>query len=114
MKLNHLNLAVTDVAQTRKLFETYFGFTGLKEVGNDKFAVLFDDGFVLNLMRGAQVSYPDTFHIGFIQESEERERDQSALKRGRIRCESAGKIAWRLDILFSCPWRNYYRSPAPT
>ena len=73
MKLNHLNLTVTDVAETRKLFETYFGFTGLKEVGNEKFALLFgEDGFVLNLMRGAQVSYPETFHIGFIQESEER------------------------------------------
>jgi lactoylglutathione lyase len=73
MKLNHLNLTVTDVAETRKLFETYFGFTGLKEVGNEKFALLFgEDGFVLNLMRGAQVSYPETFHIGFMQESEER------------------------------------------
>jgi lactoylglutathione lyase len=49
MKLNHLNLSVTDVAETRKLFETYFGFTGLKEVGNEKFALLFgEDGFVLN------------------------------------------------------------------
>ena len=73
MKLNHLNLTVTEVAETRKLFETYFGFTGLKEGGNDKFTVLFgDDGFVLTLMRGAQVGYPETFHIGFIQESEER------------------------------------------
>jgi lactoylglutathione lyase len=73
MKLNHLNLTVTDVAETRKLFETYFGFTGFKEVGNEKFALLFgEDGFVLNLMRGAQVSYPETFHIGFTQESEEQ------------------------------------------
>ena len=39
MKLNHLNLTVTDVAETRKLFETYFGFTGFKEVGNEKFAL---------------------------------------------------------------------------
>jgi lactoylglutathione lyase len=73
MKLNHLNLTVTDVAEARRLLETYFGFTGLKEGGDDKFTVLFgDDGFVLTLMRGAQVSYPRTFHIGFIQESEER------------------------------------------
>lgn len=100
MKLNHLNLTVTDVAETRKLFETYFGFTGLREVGNEKFALLSgEDGFVLNLtaaeyaakvlqepgntalrevlpdelsLRGAQVSYPEIFHIGFMQESEER------------------------------------------
>ena len=41
MKLKDLNLTVTDVAETRKLFETYFGFTGLKEVSNDKFTMLF-------------------------------------------------------------------------
>jgi catechol 2,3-dioxygenase-like lactoylglutathione lyase family enzyme len=73
MKLNHLNLTVTDVAETRKLFETHFGFRALKGAGNEKFALLFgEDGFVLNLMRGAEVSYPETFHIGFMQESEER------------------------------------------
>lgn len=37
------------------------------------FAVLHDDGgLVLTLMKGDPVSYPNTFHIGFIQKSEER------------------------------------------
>lgn len=37
------------------------------------FAALFDDnGLVLTLMKGKQVSYPNTFHIGFIQESKDR------------------------------------------
>lgn len=72
MKLNHLNLTVIDVKAAREFLEKYFEL----QVGNirgDSFAVLFDDeGFVLTLMKGAQVSYPKTFHIGFIQENEER------------------------------------------
>jgi lactoylglutathione lyase len=105
MKLNHLNLTVTDVAETRKLFETYFGFTGLKEVGNDKFAVLFgEDGFVLNLMRGAQVGYPETFHIGFIQDSEERVNEINRhLKEDGFEVNPPRK--------FHGAWTFYFRAP---
>ncbi|RAV09927.1 VOC family protein [Paenibacillus contaminans] len=72
MKVNHLNLTVTDVKAAQAFLETYFELqTG--HTRGDSFAVLFDDsGFVLTLMKGASVSYPKTFHIGFIQESEER------------------------------------------
>ena len=105
MKLNHLNLTVTDVAETRKLFETYFGFTGFKEVGNEKFALLFgEDGFVLNLMRGAQVSYPKTFHIGFIQESEERVNEINRhLKDDGFDVNPPGKLHGA--------WTFYFRAP---
>jgi lactoylglutathione lyase len=105
MKLNHLNLTATDVAETRKLFETYFGFTGLKEVGNDKFTVLSgDDGLVLTLVRGAQVSYPETFHIGFIQESEERVNEINRhLKDGGYDVDSPGKSHGA--------WTFYFRAP---
>ncbi|SDT48223.1 Catechol 2,3-dioxygenase [Paenibacillaceae bacterium GAS479] len=72
MKLNHLNLTVTDVAAARDFLQTYFGLTVGGERGNT-FAAMFDeDGLVLTLMKGTQVSYPKTFHIGFIQESEEK------------------------------------------
>jgi lactoylglutathione lyase len=77
MKLNHLNLTVTDVPETRKFLETYFGLRrmeGSKE--NRNFAVLLDDdGLVLTLIgagKATEVTYPATFHIGFIQESEGR------------------------------------------
>jgi lactoylglutathione lyase len=105
MKLNHLNLTVTDVAETRKLFETYFGFTGSKEVGNEKFALLFgEDGFVLNLMRGAQVSYPETFHLGFVQESEERVNEiNRQLKEDGFAVEPPRK--------FHGGWTFYFRAP---
>jgi lactoylglutathione lyase len=72
MKLNHLNLTVNDVKAAREFLEKYFELQ-TKETRGNSFAVLFDDdGLVLTLMRGAQVSYPKTFHIGFIQASEER------------------------------------------
>jgi lactoylglutathione lyase len=72
MKLNHLNLTVNDVKEASEFLEKYFGLQTRNKRGNS-FAVLFDDGgFVLTLMKGDQVSYPNTFHIGFIQESEDR------------------------------------------
>ncbi|MBD2872389.1 VOC family protein [Paenibacillus arenilitoris] len=72
MKLNHVNLTVTDVAAARAFLQKYFGLKVGGERGN-AFAALFDDdGLVLTLMKGTQVSYPATFHIGFVQESEEK------------------------------------------
>lgn len=72
MKVNHLNLTVTDVPEARKFLETYFGLTCEGSRGNG-FAVMFDDdGFVLTLMKGSEVQYPKTFHIGFPQENEEQ------------------------------------------
>lgn len=71
MKLNHLNLTVTDVAAAAEFLATYFGLRN--QGGNKGFVALFDDdGLVLTLMKAKDVSYPATFHIGFIQDSEER------------------------------------------
>jgi catechol 2,3-dioxygenase-like lactoylglutathione lyase family enzyme len=74
MTLNHLNLTVTDVPETRAFLEKYFGLRG--GGGNDNIAFLTDDnGLVLTLTsmkvgRETEVRYPATFHVGFIQESE--------------------------------------------
>jgi lactoylglutathione lyase len=76
MKLNHLNLTVTDVPETQRFLEKYFGMR--PGGGNNNIAFLSDDaGLVLTLTsmkvgRESVVRYPVTFHIGFIQESEER------------------------------------------
>ncbi len=72
MKVNHLNLTVTDVVAAREFMETYFGLRSMG--GNAGMSFLTDeDGFVLSLMKGkaAAVSYPGTFHLGFFVESEE-------------------------------------------
>jgi catechol 2,3-dioxygenase-like lactoylglutathione lyase family enzyme len=74
MRLNHLNLTVTDVPAASAFLERYFGLR--RTGGNAGMAFLTDDdGFVLSLMkvgRAASVAYPNTFHIGFSVASEEQ------------------------------------------
>jgi catechol 2,3-dioxygenase-like lactoylglutathione lyase family enzyme len=72
MKLNHVNLTVTDVRAASAFLEKYFGLRPAG--GNAGMAFLFDDdGSVVSLMkpaRGTTVAYPSTFHIGFFVDSE--------------------------------------------
>lgn len=76
MKLNHLNLSVTNVPEAHEFLATYFGLRD--GGGNNNIAFLYDDdGMVLSLTSAkvggeTEVRYPATFHVGFIQESEER------------------------------------------
>jgi lactoylglutathione lyase len=73
MKLNHLNLTVNDVQAAKAFLEKYFGLRPYGE-GQKNFDVLFDDDdLVLTLIgvgRAKRVSYPKTFHVGFIQPTE--------------------------------------------
>lgn len=76
MKLNHLNLTVTDVRAASDFLVKYFGMRNMG--GNAGMGLLTDDedewGFVLTLMKasqGTQTKYPGTFHIGFFIDSEE-------------------------------------------
>ena len=76
MKLNHLNLAVTDVPEARNFLQKYFGMED--GGGNNNIGFLRDEnGMVLTLTslkvgREVELKYPATFHIGFIQESKDR------------------------------------------
>jgi lactoylglutathione lyase len=84
MILNHLNLTVTDPEETSAFLARHFG---LRDGGGNKGMRLLNDdqGMVLTLFKAgvndrvggeganaAQVRYPSTFHIGFLQESKER------------------------------------------
>lgn len=75
MKLNHLNLTVTDVRETQQFLQKYFNLQD--GGGNANMGFLRDDnGMVLTLTsmkvgRETEVRYPATFHIGFIQANEE-------------------------------------------
>jgi lactoylglutathione lyase len=72
MKLNHLNLTVTDVLATHSFLAKYFGLRPLGKA-NKTMAFLSDDnGMVISMFKGDQVSYPETFHIGFIRENKEK------------------------------------------
>jgi catechol 2,3-dioxygenase-like lactoylglutathione lyase family enzyme len=77
MKLNHINLMVTDVTAASNFLVKYFGMRSMG--GNKGMGFLTDEkdgwGFVLTLMKTSeetQTRYPGTFHIGFFIEAEER------------------------------------------
>src|SRR5260370_4970086 len=77
VKLDALNPTVSNVPESHHFLEKCFG---LKSYGGteprEAMSFLSDDnGMVLALFRvakGAEVKYPAGFHVGFIQESEER------------------------------------------
>jgi lactoylglutathione lyase len=108
MVLNHLNLTVPDVPQTRGFFETYFGFRCVAERGRDALAVLIDEsGFVLtlnNFDKVEQVEYPGAFHIGFMQSSRERvDEIYHRLKADGVEAEPPKE--------FHGAWTFYFRAP---
>ena len=70
MKLNHINLVVSNVKDAIHLFETYFHFNCIELKGDNIVAVLKnEEDFTLVLMKNKEGDpvYPDAFHIGFIQ-----------------------------------------------
>lgn len=73
MRLNHLNLTVTDVPAAAAFLTTYFGLHD--QGGNAGMTLLTDvpgfDGMILTLMKAKASTfkgYPETFHIGFFIE----------------------------------------------
>lgn len=76
MKLNHINLTVDDVPAAHDFLQTYFGLQSMscnKHIGLMKD----DDGAIITLMglklaNATEVRYPNSFHIGFIQETDEQ------------------------------------------
>lgn len=73
MRLNHIDLQVSDVSAARHFFETHFGLRCTFQ-RREELAILEDDaGLVLgvsNLLNSPPPLYPPDFHIGFILSSE--------------------------------------------
>ncbi len=92
MKLNHLNLIVTNVADAIIFFETYFGFKCTLVKGDNIIAILKDpENFTLVLMtdKAGNLSYPKDFHIGFMLETANQVHETyKKLKDGNINVES--------------------------
>lgn len=88
MKLNHINLVVSNVAEAIKLFETYFDLKCTDIKGDNIVAILKGtDDFTLVIMtdKNGQITYPSAFHIGFMQDNEnEVTRIYTSLKNGGI------------------------------
>ena len=111
MKLNHLNLTVSDVAETKAFLETYFGLRSAEGIeSDDSFDVLFDDaGLVLTLMKVGEASgvkYPASFHVGFIQSSEEKVNEiNQRLKDDGFDVKAPAPFSRLLDLLLqSARW----------
>jgi len=72
MKLNHINLVVSNVAEATLFFETYFDFKCTDIKGDNIVAILKGpDDFTLVIMKNKEgvPVYPDAFHIGFMLDS---------------------------------------------
>jgi lactoylglutathione lyase len=89
MKLNHVDLQVSDVSAARKFFETWFGLRCTYQRA-EQIALLEDDAGlqlgVSNLRGSPPPAYPPDFHAGFVLEraSEVRETYER-LKEGGVR-----------------------------
>lgn len=108
MKLNHINLLVTNVAEAIEFFENYFGFACIAVKGNDVISVLKGaDGFELVLMsssmnKKANLEYPENFHIGFKQNTKEAVDDihNNLMKDGISTGREPGKIRGSYGFYF--------------
>jgi catechol 2,3-dioxygenase-like lactoylglutathione lyase family enzyme len=108
MALNHLNLTVPDVPQTRAFFKTYFSFRCVAGRQSDDFVVLVDEsGFVLtlnNFAKAAEVVYPGAFHVGFRQDR----REQVDAFYQRLKADG---FDMKPPHEFHGAWTFYFRAP---
>ncbi len=79
LKLNHVNLTVSDVPGLSDFFVRGFAFRVTESRGNGRFAVLEGmDGFILSLMHGkdgTHTAYPPLFHLGFLLKEKKTVRE---------------------------------------
>lgn len=72
MRLNHINLVVSDVVSSTHLFETYFNFKCTDIKGDNIVAILkSEEDFTLVIMtnKNGKTIYPEAFHIGFMMDN---------------------------------------------
>jgi catechol-2,3-dioxygenase len=108
MKLNHLSLAVPDVAIVAAFMEKFFGFETLDVKGNNIIAVLKgEDNFILVLttLRQGEGPYPSDFHFGFIlnTESEVLSKYEQLITEGVEVSRAPGKIRNSYAFYFNMP-----------
>jgi lactoylglutathione lyase len=72
MVLNHLGITVTDTVAARNFLEKYFGLIGIGKNNARMTHVQDDNGLILSLFKGDKITEPQTTHIGFMQDSEEK------------------------------------------
>lgn len=78
MKLNHVNLPVPDVSATRDFFEQQFGLHCIAEPTDANVVLTDGAGLVLtisNFDHANEITYPKWFHVGFMQDSDDKVDD---------------------------------------
>lgn len=111
IKLNHINLPVTDVAASAAFFEQYFNLKIIEIKGNNMLAILEGaDGFILVLMadtfnRNGNNAYPDAFHIGFLVDTDaEVSRIHESLKNAELtNLQAPGSLRGGFGFYFNAP-----------
>jgi len=71
MKLNHIDLPVTDLEGASDYFARGFGFERCPSAAPGMAILRGVDGFALILQQVEEVEYPKGFHIGFLQPSDD-------------------------------------------
>ena len=104
MKLNHINLGVTDVAATVSLFQDYFGLKLVDHMPQNNFMAFTNDenNMLISVFKAGDVVYPKIFHIGFLQDTVQQVNDiHSKLKTGGFSPgepkEEHGRFVFYLD-----------------
>jgi len=108
MKLNHLNLTVSNVLETHRFLQKHFGLEGLGGEPSEAMGFLSDDnGLVLSLFRaakGTEVKYPPGFPIGFVQEGEEGvDRINRRRREQRFEVAKAARLRGSWTFYFLAP-----------
>ncbi|XLZ70406.1 VOC family protein [Massilia sp. SR12] len=71
MRLNHIDLPVTDLESAADYFQRGFGFQRIGAPAASMAILRGEDGFALILQHVEKADYPPGFHIGFLQASDE-------------------------------------------
>lgn len=105
MKVNHLNLGLTELPETVAMFERYFGFTLLPFSQLPKMAFMTDDaGALVSLFRVKDADYPKIFHIGFMLDSQAQVVEMNdRLREGGFDPETPREEHGRFTFYFKCP-----------
>nr|WP_294859764.1 VOC family protein [uncultured Fluviicola sp.] len=73
MKLNHINLVVSNVEEATRFFEQNFDFASVEIKGDHIISIMKGtDDFTLVIMapKEGKANYPDAFHVGFMLDNE--------------------------------------------
>ncbi|WP_374582513.1 VOC family protein [Pseudoduganella sp.] len=70
MKLNHIDLPVTDLEGAAGYFQRGFGFERMPAPAGGMAILRGEDDFALILQQVETAEYPKAFHIGFLQPSD--------------------------------------------